>query len=127
MIVEIDAEHVRPGSLSAHCATCSRHDLSVPDAGVSPVPGILAVPFVFRLPETRAGAVVGAFSVAVTGVGTGTGRIGHSDGRADVRVKGGWPPLDHRPGRGQLAGTFGGTAAGRGGRATASAAAAVRR
>src|SRR6266581_3370547 len=103
MIVEIDAEHVRPGSPSAHCATCSRHDLSVPDAGVSPVSGILAVPFVFRLPETRAG----------------TSRIGHSDGRADVRVKGGWPPLDHRPGRGQLAGTFGGTAAGRGGGATA--------
>src|SRR6185295_9832434 len=81
MIVEIDAEHVRPGSPRAHCVTCSRHALSVPDAAVSPVSVVLAVPFAVRLPVARTGlsdgAVVRAFSVTVTGVGTGTGRIGH--------------------------------------------------
>jgi hypothetical protein len=58
---------------------------------------ILAVPFAFRLPVARAGPGDMAFSVTVTvtGLGTRTGRIGRRDGRADVRVGGGWPPLDH--------------------------------
>src|SRR6185369_17090939 len=138
MIVEIDAEHVRPGSPRAYCAAYSRHDLSVPDTAALPVSAVLAVPFVFRLSVAGpgAGAVVRALTVTVTGLGTGTGRIGHRDGRADVRVRGGWPPLDHRSGRGRLPGTRGGTtggrgggraAGGRGGGVTASAAAVRRR
>ena len=100
-----------------------------PDAAVSPVLVVVAVPFDFRLPVAGVGpsarAVVRAFSVAVTGVWTGTGRIGHRDGRADVRVRGGWPPLGRRSGRGRLAGTRGGPSGGRGGGVTASAAVAA--
>src|SRR4029079_16420636 len=90
MIVEIDAEYVRPGSPRAHRTTCSRHVLSVPDAASSPVSVVLAVPFAFRVSLARAGpsggAVVRAFSVAVTGIGTRTGRVGPRAGRGHVRV-----------------------------------------
>src|SRR5690242_4803497 len=97
---------------------------------VSPVSVILALPFAIRLPVARAGprdrALVMAVTVPVTG--GGTGRVGRRDGRADVLVRGGWPPLGHRSGRGRLlAGTCGRPSGGRGGGVTASAAAAVRR
>src|SRR5204863_8990310 len=114
MIVEIDAEHVRPGSPRAHRTACSRHVLSVPDAANSPVSVVLAVPFAFRLPVAGARPSAGAraFSLAVTGVGTG--RVGRRDGRAEVRVGSGWPPLGHRSGRGHLPGTRSGTTGRRG-------------